>query len=194
MKTALVLGDSRDVMAEAAAALDLFTPDMIVATNHIGRVWDGNVDIWVSNHAENFPAWVRDRSAAGLPDAGSLATTMHAPVPADLDVVKIQVDVSDSGLLAVMAAIGAGCETIVLAGIPLTNDAGRFYEEGDFRDAPAYQKNWEARAETLKPLVRSMSGWTREFFGAPDKDWVKAKSHRNTTKQSQKEESRDEIS
>ena len=72
-----------------------------------------------------------------------------------------------SALLGVEAALRLGYKRIVLAGCPLVgkNPAGNDYNL-DFR------KGWEPRIDVLSGRVRSMSGWTREFLGAPTEEWL----------------------
>jgi hypothetical protein len=59
-----------------------------------------------------------------------------------------------------------GYKRIILCGCPLIG-----FNKGNQSYAP-FQKGWEKNGEELKPFVRSMSGFTREFLGEPDKGWL----------------------
>ncbi|MEN6375582.1 MAG: hypothetical protein ABFD75_12510 [Smithella sp.] len=71
-----------------------------------------------------------------------------------------------SALLGVHAGIQEGYKKIVVCGCPLTgsNDKGNSYE--------IFRKGWEAKINEIKDYVRSMSGWTRDFVGAPTAEWL----------------------
>jgi len=71
-----------------------------------------------------------------------------------------------SSLLGVLAALRMGYRRIILCGCPLIgkNAAGGTYE--------TFRKGWEARANEFTGRVRSMSGWTAEFLGAPTEEWL----------------------
>jgi hypothetical protein len=59
-----------------------------------------------------------------------------------------------------------GYQRIILCGCPLIgkNDKAGSYE--------TFRRGWEARRQELEDRVRSMSGWTREYLGAPDREWL----------------------
>lgn len=71
-----------------------------------------------------------------------------------------------SALLGVQAALRMGYKRIILCGCPLIgkNDKGSKYE--------SFRTGWEARKKELAACVRSMSGWTRDFLGAPTEEWL----------------------
>lgn len=72
-----------------------------------------------------------------------------------------------SALLGALAAFNLGYRKIVLCGCPLQgrNKHGRDY----FKQ---FSPGWIAQAEQVRPYVRSMSGWTMEFLGFPEPEWV----------------------
>lgn len=71
-----------------------------------------------------------------------------------------------SALLGTLAALKLGYTRIILCGCPLTgkNDKGGAYE--------GFQEGWKQKAAFLAGRVRSMSGWTRDFLGAPTMEWL----------------------
>jgi hypothetical protein len=85
----------------------------------------------------------------------------------DVDIVEpFRPPSGSSALLGVLAALRMGYRRIILCGCPMTgkNAAGGTYE--------TFQKGWEARANEFMGRVRSMSGWTAEFLGAPTEEWL----------------------
>ncbi len=71
-----------------------------------------------------------------------------------------------SALLGVHAAIKLGYNRIVLCGCPMT---GKNSTQGAYE---TFQIGWENKKKALANRVRSMSGWTREFLGAPTEEWL----------------------
>ena len=162
----LILGDAAGVHAEAAEAMRLLTFDAVFAVNNIGIAWP-HVDVWATLHPEAVVNWcglargleLRERAGLNRP-----ATWAHKP--------WLGVDMAtpdwggSSGLFAVKVALECAFDAIVLAGIPMS-DGPHFYHDEPWKEMPRYRRAWQARAEELRPFVRSMSGWTREMFGAP---------------------------
>jgi hypothetical protein len=77
-----------------------------------------------------------------------------------------------SGLLGAWVAreVAKG-DKIVLCGIPMENTP-RYDDRTVWREALVYRQAWIEAFPKLLPYVRSMSGWTREKFGEPDKEWL----------------------
>jgi hypothetical protein len=170
--TALCLGGAAGVWAEAADAKRLFTPDVIIASNHAGRDLEGPLDHWCSFHVELMPAWIAAREAAGRPPAGRLwSVERRFLASTTLDVHRVKNWGGSSGLLAVTVALELGCTHVVLAGTPLDIAAAHYDDPKPWRDAGQYRRAWLAH-RTLMTGVRSMSGWTREILGAPDREWL----------------------
>lgn len=71
-----------------------------------------------------------------------------------------------SALLGVLAGIDEGYKKIILCGCPLQgkNKKKQHYE--------TFQLGWIFHKDDVKPFVRSMSGWTKEFLGEPTKEWL----------------------
>lgn len=175
MRSALILGDAAGVHVEAAEAQCLFSPDVVIAVNNIGITWP-HVDHWVTLHIDDCPNWcglaeaVRRRALAGL---NTPTTWAHKPARG---VDRHTEDwTGGSGLLAVKIAIfELGIERVVLGGMPMSDAVPHFYTSEPWRQAPRYHRGWIAHHKEIAPFVRSMSGWTREQFGPPDKQWLAA--------------------
>lgn len=81
-----------------------------------------------------------------------------------IDVIEPHVRPSgSSALLGVRYALKKGYRRIVLCGCPL-----------DIYPYNTFQKGWEdGLGQEQKVHIRSMSGWTRRFLGAPTEEWLR---------------------
>jgi hypothetical protein len=176
----LILGGARSVMDDALAALRLFTPNQIVAVNHVGILWPGRIDKWCTLHPDELHVWQEQRRQAGRNDdyeSITFHTSPHrrASRPARIERYVDQKwpdqrNTGSSGLFAVKVAIEDGASHIVLAGMPMTLDGGHIVRPGEW-DAGSYQETWREQADRLGN-VRSMSGWTSLLLGRPTQDWL----------------------
>ena len=170
---ALVLGGARSLHKDAEAALRLFRPDVLIATNHAGREWPEPFDHWVSYHVEKFPRWTAEREKRGHPGGYRLWCPKTAAKVLE-GVGRLENWGGSSGLLAAgpLALIVLGCERVVLAGVPLDARGAHFDDPRPWTVAKNYQSAWTRHYPTLRDRVRSMSGWTMELLGAPTEDWL----------------------
>ena len=49
---------------------------------------------------------------------------------------------------------------------------GHFVRRKDWKECYLYRKGWIADS-SIRSLIRSVSGWTKEYFGYPTDDWFK---------------------
>lgn len=174
----LVLGDANCVYEDAAAALKLFKPDAIAATNNIGKDWEGRVDYWCTLHPMPCTDWVgiveamRRRLEAGRNRPQTWAHKIAAGVDKALPDWA-----GSSGLLAVKVLLWEGCTHIVGAGVPLHREGAHYYTSRPWETASSFRQGWEKHANLVAPRFRSMSGWTQHRFGAPTKAWFKERDH-----------------
>lgn len=171
--TAVILGGAACLKADLDAALALFTPDLIIATNNAGRDRDGPVDHWVSMHPEFFEKWIAARAAAGRPPAGRLWSAQRRRLPRwpDLDISRVENWGGSSGMLAITVAQEIEVTHAVLCGVPMTAAEAHYDDHKPWTEAGSYRKVWMVRAPGL-PFVRSMSGLTRELLGEPTREWL----------------------
>lgn len=169
----MILGGAACVHDDAARALALFTPHMLVAVNNIGIDWPGQVDHWVTLHPRKTGTWpgmveaVKQREAAGR---NRPATWSHQRTLGIEHVTQGDWGGS-SGLLAVkVALVELKCAKVVLAGIPM--DDQPHYFGPPWRSASAFQRGWDKHRAKLANHVRSMSGKTRQWFGEPTLEWI----------------------
>jgi hypothetical protein len=75
-----------------------------------------------------------------------------------------------SSFLGAQAAVGLGYQKIILCGCPMTGANENPNKKTVYN---IFQKGWVRHAPTvLQGKVRSMCGWTAEFLGYPDEDWL----------------------
>ena len=168
--TALILGGANTLEADFDAALKLFQPDLLIACNHAGRDHPDRIDHWATMHPELFPKWIEARGAAGLPPAGQLWHAKHRI--STVDSQPLQCWGGSSGLLCVTLACDLGCAKIVLAGVPMRQNACHYDNRRIWTEARQYWPAWEASVAKMAGRVRSMSGWTAELLGRPTGDWL----------------------
>jgi hypothetical protein len=175
MSSALLLGGAASVWQDAYNALTLFPFDAVAAVNDAGVSWPGALDFWVSFHTEptKFPKWIAAREANGHPPAHVIAATSPEPyVTYPAEKYGGLPSTGTSALLAVKVLREHGLDKIVLAGVPMQRDAGHFVRQAPWDDADKYRETWSFIRPVIAPYVRSMSGWTRETFGAPTREWL----------------------
>ena len=71
-----------------------------------------------------------------------------------------------SALLGVLGAMKEGYEKMVLCGCPLT---GKNTKEQPYS---VFRTGWLFHEKAVLGKVKSMSGWTKEILGSPDKEWL----------------------
>jgi hypothetical protein len=175
MKIALCLGGAASVQNDWALALELFQPDFVVACNDVGAIWPGRLDAWVSLHPEKLTGWREQRRLNGYPDADRyLVHGDHPPEWTELVEFRFpgQGDSGSSGLFTAKAAlIDLGADRAVLAGIPLGRET-HFFDALPWDAAEEFRATWEALHLDYRSRIRSMSGWTAQFFGVPTIEWL----------------------
>lgn len=177
----IALGSAESMEADLAAAAELgVVPGqrgwVLVACNQAGKLWPGAVDHWCSYHGELLPKWIMERGRAGLPPAGEMWTGERRAIPKGLEVRRAPNWGGSSGLLCVSVALHLGATRVVCCGIPLDVHQGHFTSPGKkWRDGGNYRHGWTNHLDRLKANVRSMSGWTRDLLGAPDREWLYGK-------------------
>lgn len=181
-ETALVLGGARSVWADREAAMKLFQPIHVLATNETGRDLDGRVDHWVSMHPEKMSEWVRGRAKLGNEPALNLWKPKHKQPFPGLEMKSAPSWGGSSGLLAVtVALIALEVEFVIVAGCPLLNEECHYFDQKVWREAHQYRAAWVRYLPQMRNRVKSMSGWTRELLGEPDMGWLGAHARAEQT-------------
>lgn len=169
----VILGGADCVWSDLDNAQALFTPDAVIACNHAARDYYGFVDHSVTMHPDiRDRLWIPARRAAGLPDAGQLWHPRHRGAwPGS---TPIESKGGSSGMLCIRVALELGFDKIVLCGVPMAKLNRHYDDHRPWIEARQYHNVWLREAPALQGRVKSMSGWTREVFGAPDEGWINA--------------------
>lgn len=181
MSTALVLGGAGTVWTDVREALALGRFDGVVACNDVGAAWPGRLDGWATLHPEKMHRWTSLRRAAGYPRPGRIVThhqARHGRLPACVDGTidhnfPGQTLPGSSGLFAAkMALIDLGFDRAVLCGVPMLATPGHFFDASPWNGVTSHRQGWAQAMPHIKDRLRSISGWTSEILGKPDKDWL----------------------
>lgn len=148
------------------------------AVNDGGAIYSGRLDHWCTLHAEELAERMRRRSAAGYP--GGFTTWDCDAQGAERQLPWAhRLQGCTSGFMAVAVAHYLGHRKIILCGIPIERRPYAIphihHGTGEWPLAERVQNRIKREAERrdwLRSSVRSMSGWTAEFFGRPTADWL----------------------
>lgn len=172
--TALILGGGETVFADAEAALSMFTPSLILATNDVGAEWPSRLHCWCSMHPDQFNEWADRRAGRGYGPAESYWTGEHRVAQSSVPVQSVESLGGGTGLLAIRVAKANGARRIVLAGIPLNKSPHFFDAPGEvWKEAHVYHRFFVKAHDEIVPFVRSMSGFTRDTYGYPTPEWCR---------------------
>lgn len=170
---ALVVGGSEEVFEELAAARALCgdRPTATFVCNSMIEVFPGVIDYALTLHPEETFRWLAPRRAAGLPEPRQIWS--HRSY------TNITHWVADWGgscsLFATRVARQENFEKIILCGCPMTVENKHYKRHAPWFPAIAFRRGWaKHKHEIPERCVRSMSGWTREQFRAPDIAWLDA--------------------
>lgn len=119
-------------------------------------------------HPDKWQTWRMRRQLAGHSDV--LRLWAHRPYTNFTNWTKDWQ--GSSGLFMVKVARELGFTHIIMCGIPMTVEGGHILRKTRWNAALGFQKGWSRVRGLLRPYVRSMSGWTREYFGEPDPEWL----------------------
>lgn len=169
-RPAIIVGGSHTVFIDLQEALQAFShakPEpLIFAVNDVGMFLP-HVDHWVSLHIENLSAWqaVRWLHFSGKEHVHTYGEKNESWY----NWQGLNPIFALSGYFAMQIAWIMGCAPIVLAGCP--GNTGRRFFEGEAREASHGEENVRKQLITemnrlpeFRYVVRSMSGWTREYF------------------------------
>jgi hypothetical protein len=159
MKPILIIGSAPCLEEDLARIPDHGRFDLLAVGLSSVKAYQGCGILYVANnHPENTPA-IR----CLLPTVKIIGPESNAGI----DIVEpFRPPTGSSALTGILAAIRMGYRRIILAGCPLSGDApaGNPYEE--------FRAGWVMKRAELLGTVRSLSGWTREFLGAPSEAWL----------------------
>jgi hypothetical protein len=125
---------------------------------------------WVTLHAEYMPGWMAFRKGHLYGSGDSPMTHSHKVKPGVEVVWPMGQLGGTSGLYACFVGLLLGYTEIVLAGIPMTG-SGHYFDPpwygSEFQDRPN-ELVWKwARDNVFEGRVKSLSGLTKQWLGAP---------------------------
>lgn len=161
--TLLILGGAQCVWDDIETAEKLCIYDAVMAVNDIGKDYPGRLDYWVTLHPDKLPLWASERCGSRDYEVWS-----HRRIGGVHEV--LEPGKGGSGLFGIRVGLDQGFTKIVLAGVPMESTP-HYFDDKPWDAMARFLPAWE-EAE-IGTYVRSMSGWTRETFGAPTKDWLK---------------------
>jgi len=169
-RTALVIGGAHCVHEDIKAAEALGKFDLVVAVNDIGTVYGGKIDAWCSMHPQKLQRWAKMREDAGFEPSRTLWTAEHLDAAPNFS--RVINPGGGSAALATEVALSLGAQKVVLAGCPLESSP-HFFDDVPWspREVEHYRRPWLRHKRDWGSVVRSMSGWTREVYGAPEQAW-----------------------
>lgn len=189
MTPALLLGGAKSLWDDLAQLEELVGgtwPHTVFAINDSGWAYPHRIHYWVSLHQEKMPGWMERRRESGFPMdgievwGGSWVTKQDDSKLSWVDHILPVRLVGSSGFHAVEIALHLGHTRVVIAGMPM--DFGPHFDRpGPWDSAMFHRPAWEQSAEHWQNLVRSLSGWTAELLGRPDREWLEKPAHRKAS-------------
>jgi hypothetical protein len=157
----LIIGSAQIVTDDLDIYDHLHTGERM-AVNDAIPWYSGKLDHAASLHPDKLWSWLKVRK-----DNPVLHSTRRAGGFPENYIWPMHADGGTSGLFAVAISLLMGFESIVLAGIPVSDDPKITGETGKIK-AGAMQEEWLRFSRFFDGRVKSLSGWTHEQFGAPD--------------------------
>lgn len=191
MKTALVIGCAANVWNDVARAKQLTTFDAIYCVKLAGVHYPGAFQTWITLHPEYMDDYEAQRHQLGYPNGYEIVAPLVSEVGMHGKKGHIARRVTyrwpgmtssaSSGIYGAKIALDDGYERVVLAGVPMDQDAGHFLPEakrtnGKLRGSVwsehgSFMPGFEKSVRFLQGKVKSMSGHTQKVLGAPSAEW-----------------------
>lgn len=174
---AIIAGGAEGVFEEVTDALEKMSFPVIFAVNDVGMFLP-TVDHWVSLHSDSLGAWKQVRWIKTHAKEKTLYHSVDARPFIDVAWEGLTPLFSLSGYFAMQLAWIMGASQIVLCGCP-GSPSRRFFdleqrkdfgygngEAGSDKGVREQIEREMTRLPDFRAVVRSQSGWTREYFGA----------------------------
>jgi hypothetical protein len=124
------------------------------------------VQYFATYHPEDIaPARERRRVAGGNIDYKIITHLPQEGEKIDM-IIPFLPPSGSSALLGVLAGLKMGYTRMILCGCPLE---GKNVQNGNYEN---FREGWQTHHKQYKGNVKSMSGWTMGFLGAPTKEWI----------------------
>jgi hypothetical protein len=184
VRRAVVVGRAQGALEEYAAAVEMIAPHAFDEVIVVGRAVVGfphPVHHMVTFHTNLVDKWCAERAARGHPPPENYWTSYHKGKPLKFTKASsraeqfkyVTAEGGSSGRVAVhVSVVALNVDRTVLVGMPMTQEAGHFDQDGDWKEADLYWEAWAEDVVEFADRVRSMSGRTREAFGGPTREWL----------------------
>lgn len=173
-RTCLVLGGAKCLWDDISTVFDMMTPEGTIAVNDAIAHYAQPLTMAVTLHHEKMPAWREQRARNGF--APALEHIGHEMAPGIDRAIDYRfpgmTGSGSSGLFAVKAAIEAGFDRIVLAGVPMDPKQAHFFDAKQWHEFMSFLPGWENAMPHIRHRVRSVSGWTKKMLGEPTSAWL----------------------
>jgi hypothetical protein len=187
MMRCLIIGNGANFLYEADEAKKFCTYNYTIVVKRVLYQYRGHVSAFVSLHPEWCNEYLQLRSDFGynmgfdvyVPSLFPLSDAQRQQYGFTGRVYKAEDGwAGSSGLYAIRVARQLlGFDKIVLAGMPMDTQArygdpvDSVWAGGD-SGVHRYRRGWKQHLEHYQSQVRSMSGWTKDLLGKPDKKWL----------------------
>lgn len=181
---ALILGGASSIWDDVLAWESIYGQQwdgVVIAANDIGAHWPRPLHHWVSLHPHKLAAWQalrRRQQHLGEEQYTTWGKEQHLRDGPITDRVLVPWPGGSSGMFAIQVAQVLQCTRAILCGVPMT-PTPHFAQTAEvfapqWHQAGKYWKAWPRQMRHMAGWVRSMSGRTREAFGAPTLEWLRA--------------------
>lgn len=180
MVIAVVLGGAKSVWTELEYTEELLrnlgvTPKYIVCNDMIEHF--SKPCVAATLHVAKLPGWLANRTIKGMIPPGDVwVCTKEKNRGEAVFASHYMDDLGGSvGLFACRVAITHYGLKVILCGVPMTQEGNHFIRERPWSDVKTFEHRWRPHIGSgglLFGKVRSWSGKTKEWFGAPDSDYI----------------------
>jgi hypothetical protein len=181
-RTALIVGCATNVWDDVKEAQELVKFDAIYCVKLAGVHWPTEFNVWATLHPEWMDSYEADRLKLGLPNGYEIVAPLSTEVGMHGAKGHIARRISyrwpgmtssaSSGIYAVKVALDDGFSSVVLAGIPMQQEANHFARGKPWLQRDCFLPGFEKATPFMLGRVKSMSGLTREVLGAPSPEWL----------------------
>lgn len=183
MKAALVIGCSMGVWDDVEAAFRLSRFDRVYCVKLAGVYWPEEFDVWVTLHPEYMDDYEARRHAKGYPGGYEIVAPLEGEVEyRNRKKGRVTRRVSyrwkgmnssaSSGIYGAKVARDDGCDRVVLAGIPMSDEPHFARGRSSWEQRDSFLPGLEVALPHMRGWCRSVSGLTSEKLGVPTPEWL----------------------
>lgn len=180
----LITGDGRSLMPDMKEFLSWDISHDVGCIGRSVNVYPGPVDHWFNVDASEAIWWAKNLLATPKNGNGILRHTLGEVDGYDMDweavdewpiITDTEIWHGSTSLFAAMCAVSMGYEKIILAGCPMDQKGHWYFDEsitGPRWSVECFMAWLEFAKQPESKRVRSMSGYTGQILGQPNKQWI----------------------